>query len=133
MLVAVPVLVPQVEYLLRKIVESRMVTTALDPDGTQREVALGTLLESPEMAQVIGDDWAWDLRVLLTERAGRNLRNAVAHGLLHDGEISSTAGLYLWFTTIRLLTLVGVVPKGATPAVDPGDDDMDESDDDSDE
>lgn len=133
MLVAVPVLVPQVEYLVRKMVESRMVTTTLEPDATQREVVLGTLLESPEMSLVIGSDWAWDLRVLLTDQAGRNLRNGVAHGLLHDGDISSTTGIYLWFTALRLLMLIGVVAKGAPVVADTADDDeadpIDESDD----
>lgn len=113
LLVAVPVLVPQVEYLIRKMVESRMVTSTLRPDGVQHEIVLGTLLASPEFAQVVGEDWAFDLRVLLTDPSGRNLRNAVAHGLLHDGEISSNVGLYLWFTALRLLSLIGIVPKTA--------------------
>ncbi len=46
----------------------------------------------------------FDLRVLLTEKAGANLRNDIAHGLLDDGD-KGGAKIYFWRMCLRLVLL----------------------------
>jgi hypothetical protein len=91
MLVAVPVLVPQLEHLLRLIVKSRGgMTTSLADDGTQKEVLLQALLGKPELSDAIGADTVFDLEGLLIDQATGNLRNLFAHGMLDDGDFFRT-------------------------------------------
>jgi len=49
-----------------------------------------------------GPDMVFDLRGILIERFGHNLRNDLAHGLLDEGSLYGVASIYLWWITIRL-------------------------------
>ena len=105
--VAVHLLVPQIENSLRYILESQgVITSGLDGDGIQDERYLSTTLRSQELAEILegllGKDLLFDLRGLLIERHGSNLRNAMAHGLLDYQSFYSGAGIYLWWLTLRL-------------------------------
>ena len=42
------------------------------------------------------------MQVLLTDKAGLNLRNQVAHGLLTDGMALSEVGSFIWAMMILL-------------------------------
>lgn len=108
------ILAPQIEHFARRIVASAGgVTTDFDV-GTrvQEEAPLGSLLRRPELLAAIGEDLAFDLRVLLDDRYGANLRNNVAHGLWDDSDFMGPHAIYLWFSVLRLVMLVG--PPGET-------------------
>ena len=65
---------------LRYVLESHGVTTSvLDPDGIQPERDLNTLLKSSRfsipLAGILGEDVIFNLRGLLVETFGANLRN----------------------------------------------------------
>ncbi|MCL2927754.1 MAG: DUF4209 domain-containing protein [Trichodesmium sp. MAG_R01] len=51
------------------------------------------------------EDTLFDLKGLLVDRSGSNLRNLMAHGLLDDEDFSSPLMSYLWWVTLRLCYL----------------------------
>ncbi|VGO17198.1 hypothetical protein PDESU_05794 [Pontiella desulfatans] len=102
---ATHLLVPQVEHLVRVIFkENEIITTRLDPvSGIETENGLGTLLDNPRAAEVLGDNIAFELKVLLTDEFGANLRNQIAHGLFNDGAAASTFSVYAWWYCLKLV------------------------------
>jgi hypothetical protein len=101
--VAIHLLVPQIEASIRNVFNQYGIpTSTLDADGIQDERDLGWLLNHERMAEIFGADIAFDLRGLLTERFGWNLRNGLAHGLLSEAAFYGEASEYIWWLTIRL-------------------------------
>jgi hypothetical protein len=78
------------------------VTTTLTSAGLQNEKDLGQLLEDEKALEIFGEAQIFDLRSLLTEKAGANLRNELAHGLIADGAADAHCS-YLWWATLRLV------------------------------
>lgn len=104
------VLLPQFEHAVRELFVQRGIVTAnLPSTGAQNEYNLNQLLEHPRAVEVFGDELAYDLRVLLTEKAGANLRNDIAHGLLADGA-KIGAKIYFWWVCLQFV----LVPLIAT-------------------
>lgn len=100
---ATPILVPQFEHAVRELfVASGIVTATLPSTGAQNEYNLNQLLEHRRAVEVFGDEMLFDLRVLLTEKAGANLRNDIAHGLLADGD-KIGAKIYFWWICLRFV------------------------------
>lgn len=105
-LVAVHLLVPQLEHSLRYIMNQRGIpTSSLDAYGIQQEWDLNKLLYLPELEQTLGEDAVFNLQGLLVEEFGDNLRNRMAHGLAHHGEFLSSPALYSWWLILRLCCL----------------------------
>ena len=100
-------LVPQIENIVREQLHTRNVKTiTLDPDGLEIEVGLSTLVEKPEFETIFGEDIAFEIRALLCEATGANLRNNVAHGLLDEYEMKSYASIYFWWFCFKLIYLM---------------------------
>ena len=87
-----------------------MITSKLESDNTQDERDLGWILTHSGMEKVFGADMAFDLRGVLIERFGHNLRNEVAHGLLPEHAFYSDAAIYAWWLALRLCILP-LVPR----------------------
>ncbi len=105
-LTATHLLMPQVENSIRYLLEQNGVTVSkLDAYGIQDEKSLNELLYLPEVDKIFGEDIAFDLRGLLVERYGANLRNRVAHGLIPYGNFYTYESSYFWWLTIRLCCL----------------------------
>jgi len=103
LVLALHLLLPQIENSLREIFTARgIVTSKLESDQTQDERDLGWMLTHPEMAKIFGAGMAFDLRGLLVERFGLNLRNDIAHGLLAESQMVTEGALYVWWLTLRL-------------------------------
>ncbi|KQY46381.1 DUF4209 domain-containing protein [Cellulomonas sp. Root137] len=103
---AVSVLVPQVEQLVRRHLKLAGVHTLyVAEDGTEQEKALGSLLEAPETEATFGRNWTFELRTLLSEQLGVNLRNDLAHGLLADDGSWSAAAVYATWHCLKLVVL----------------------------
>jgi len=103
-------LIPQLEHALRCVLEANgEVTSGIDPEGIQREFDLNTLLKTSRMSgplvKIFGEDFVFDLRGLLVEAFGANLRNEVAHGLLSVNQMYSYASRYVWWLTLRMCCL----------------------------
>jgi hypothetical protein len=120
---AAAVLIPQLEQLVRLHLKARGVYTLLvDEKGLESEKGLGALLGMPEASEVFGAGLVMELRGLLTEQVGPNLRNDFAHGLLNDSHSVGGASVYAWWLLSRLAfvpyynTLVAASSESPSPA-----------------
>lgn len=108
---AAVILCPQFEHAVREVFfRQGIVTSTLPSSGAQNEHNLNQLLEHPRAIEIFGKELLFDLRVLLTEKAGANLRNDIAHGILDDDD-KGGAKIYFWWMCMRLVLLP--VLKGA--------------------
>jgi hypothetical protein len=102
-LIAMHLLIPQIEASIRHVLKHEgVVTSTHESDGTQKEWDLNILLWKPEVEQILGPDILFDLRGILTEKFGHNLRNDLAHGLLPEGGYYREACGYLWWLVLFL-------------------------------
>ena len=102
-LVASHLLVFQIENSLRFLLGTRGVTTSsLSSEGIQEEYGLDRLLSMPETESILGEDLVFDLRGLLIERHGSNIRNRLAHGLLRSELFGAPELVYLWWLVLGL-------------------------------
>lgn len=103
-IVALHLLVPQIEHIVRwHLKTSGIKTTTLDKDGIENENGLSTLMDIPEVAQIFGEDLAFELKALFCDTFGPNLRNELAHGLLGEEEFQSTYAIYAWWLGIKMV------------------------------
>lgn len=101
-LVAAHLLILQWESSIRYLLAQRGVITSKLSQGVQDEYSITSLLPRPEVEEIFGADLVFDLRGLLIERHGSNLRNLLAHGLLDQNSFFSGRVLYLWWLTLRI-------------------------------
>ena len=103
-LVAIHLLTPQIEHLVRHHLQRVGVITAkLDADGIETEIGLSSLMALPEARKVLGEDIAFEIQALFCDPFGPNLRNEIAHGLLDDDECQSTYAVYAWWLTLKIV------------------------------
>jgi hypothetical protein len=101
---ALHILVPQLEHMVRWHLKGVGVkTTTLDKDGIENENGLSTLMDIPEVAQIFGDDLAFELKALFCDAFGPNLRNELAHGLLTAEECQSSYAIYAWWFGVKIV------------------------------
>jgi len=100
------ILIPQIENSIRYIMGKKgIITSGLDDNGIQNEHSLNSTLYRPELANIFDENTLFDLKCLLIEHAGSNLRNRMAHGLISDDEFMSPLMSYVWWLTLRLCCL----------------------------
>ena len=102
---AVHVLVPQIESGLRAIVAKlgKPVTKAHPTiPGAGVAINMGDILYSPEITAKLGADFTLHLLALYCDPRGFNLRNQVAHGLLHADRIQLSAASRVLHTLLVL-------------------------------
>jgi hypothetical protein len=128
MVQAMHILMPQFEHVVRQILRGAGAFTAQhDKEGLDMEVALGSLVERPQMAEEFGDGLTLAIHAVMCDRAGPNLRNDVAHGLADEEACESAHALYAWWLVLQLVTETcaaamdaGGVPAPAAPSgIDP--------------
>lgn len=102
---AAHLLIPQFEHALREQLEARgAVVSTLPSSGEQNEKDLGKLLDLKEAVELLGENEVVELKSLLVEKAGANLRNRLAHGLLDDGEGTGQM-IYFWWKVLQYVYL----------------------------
>ena len=119
--VASHLLIPQIENGLRHVLSARgHRVSGLDQYGVQDEMDLNELLPTyvGALEAIFGEDTAFDLRGLLVERFGTNLRNRLAHGLLTYEDVQSPRGAYLWWLALRLCVACPACPSDLADAAD---------------
>lgn len=100
---ALHLLIPQMEHLVRvHLKQAGAKTTNLDKDGIQNENGMSTLMDLPEAEQVFGKDLSFELKSLLCDAFGPNLRNELAHGLLDEDGCHTAYAIYAWWLALRL-------------------------------
>lgn len=97
------ILTPLIEQFVRLQFKLRGLHTMLiDENSVESEKGLSALLRAPEAVDILGADLALELRALLCEQIGANLRNNMAHGLITDGEAWSESAVYAWWLGLRI-------------------------------
>lgn len=111
-LVSAQILIPQIENSIRYIMwQRKIITSGLDDRGIQNEHSLNSILDREEVITIFNENTLFDLRGILIEHSGSNLRNRMAHGLIDDHEFySSTVVRYLWWLSLRLCYLPVLKP-----------------------
>ena len=97
--------IPQIENSLRVVSRiSGLPITAMNAEGVQEERDLNRLLTDEGAKSVLGEALAWEMRSLLIEKTGPNLRNRLCHGLLGANDFDRPAmNLLLWLAVSLLL------------------------------
>ena len=101
---AIHLLCPQMEHMVRLHLKAAGAqTTTLSQDGIETENALGTLMEMPEVENILGPNLTFEIKALFCSPFGPNLRNEVAHGLLSLDNCRSFDSVYAWWLGMRLV------------------------------
>jgi hypothetical protein len=115
-LIAGNLLVPQIENSIRYVLNQRgIIVSKLNSELIQEVRHLETLLKLPETTEAFGSNAVFDLRGLLVERFGCNLRNRLAHGLMHEGHFYSTEVIYVWWFVLRFCCVPLIVQEKQKP------------------
>jgi tetratricopeptide (TPR) repeat protein len=110
-LIAVHLLVPQLEASIRWVFEQRgLMTSTVESEGIQQERLLGKLLYHVQMDTVFGSERSFNLRGVLVEKFGFNLRNDMAHGFISEQGFFSPAAPVLWWLVLQMCCL-GQAPQ----------------------
>ena len=101
---ALHLLVPLFEHLVRYHLKlANVVTTRLNEEKVESECSLSTLVGFPEVEDIFGIDFVFELKALLCDPLGLNLRNDLAHGLVDDGQAHSVFAAYVWWLSLRVV------------------------------
>ncbi len=103
---AMHILAPQMETLFRNVAKQvGGLTEYFDNDDSQKEKALGSIFDLPDLKDSYDNDILYLFKALLDEPSGGNIRNDIAHGLVDEEDASS--GIYLYFAgaVIKLLVM----------------------------
>jgi len=98
-------LIPQIENSVRYLLQQHGYITSGIDQGIQDERSLNTTLKpelKEKLEEILGKDIVFDLRGLLVERFGQNLRNRMAHGLMDSNMFYTSEAVYLWWMALRL-------------------------------
>lgn len=109
--VALHILAPQVENLFRGIAEmAGGITVTLRDDGVSEEKTLASIFDIPELQDCYDADILFLFQGLMNKRAGANLRNLIAHGILDESDAYKGTSLYFFAAVMRVLMFTS---KGA--------------------
>lgn len=102
-LTSMHLLIPQIEASVRHVLQQHgVITSTVESDGIQKERDINQLLWDPTAEDVFGADILFDLRGILIERFGSNMRNEAAHGLMPEVAFYRAESVYLWWLVIHL-------------------------------
>lgn len=100
---ALHLLSPQIENMVRYQLRLANVKTSNIIDGIESESGLSTLVKNPEFDQIFGKDLGFEIKTLMCDSFGPNLRNNVAHGLLDINQMQSHYVIYFWWFCLRMV------------------------------
>lgn len=106
---AMHILAPQVENLFRNIArEVGGLTVTLENDGSSMEKVLSSIFDLPELLDCYDNDIIFTFKGLLNEKAGANIRNEVAHGIISEAACGSGVCLYFGAAVVKILSFTSV-------------------------
>lgn len=107
---SVHLLAPLIEDTIRKILyDFGDYTAIIERDAKSTEVSINTLLSKDSAKMVFEEDFLFEMKMLLTNHNGSNLRNTVAHGMLDDDTSQGIDVVYFWWRILRWVILSVVV------------------------
>ena len=102
---ALHILAPQLENIFRNIAESvGSIVITLEDEGTSQKKTLSSIFDLPELLECYDNDILFLFKGLLNEKAGSNIRNEIAHGVMDESTGNSGTSIYLLCATIKLLS-----------------------------
>lgn len=106
--VALHVLIPQLENFVRELLKAQGVQTSiLNSLGIEPVNGFSTLLKSSAITGLLGSQEVFELKALFCEPFGPNLRNELAHGLMDETRFLSCEALYAWWWILRFMLKQG--------------------------
>lgn len=104
---AVHILSVQMEHLFRMVAKQvGDVTYRIDDKSSgENEISLSGIFELPKLSECLDDRILFTFKGLLSEKAGANLRNRIAHGLMEPNEVEH--GIVVYFICAVLKLLIG--------------------------
>jgi len=109
---ATNILIPQFEEAVRYILKQNgEVVSGLDAKNLQDDRSLNTTLNSKLLEKIFGKDLVFELKALLINRFGVNLRNRISHGLMHTNEYYGYDTIYFWWLYLRLICWPALVER----------------------
>ena len=101
---ALHILVPQIEHMVRShLKQARVQTTNIDSNGIENENGLSSLMDLPQTEKIFGEDLSFEIKALLCDSFGPNLRNELAHGLIDYEACQSAYAIYAWWLGLKLV------------------------------
>ena len=121
---AAHLLIPQIEGILRHVLDMRGIAIAtLHDDGNQEDRGIGVLLTQfrEPLMEIFGADILFTIDLLFSTKPGPNLRNELAHGKLSVMDCYSAPAIYACWFTYRLicLPLLDNWDENVTPNLEP--------------
>ncbi|MCL2195566.1 MAG: DUF4209 domain-containing protein, partial [Oscillospiraceae bacterium] len=103
---ALHLLAPQMENIFREIAREcgAIVTTYDATDHSEQAKTLGSVFELQELVDSYDENILFTLKGLLNEKAGANLRNRVAHGILDTSEGSRGVAIYFICLCLKIFS-----------------------------
>lgn len=109
---SVHLLAPLIEDTIRKILyDFGDYTAIIEKNAKSTEVSINTLLSKDSAKDIFDEDFLFELKMLLTNPNGSNLRNTVAHGMLDDDTSQNVEVAYFWWRVLRWVILSVVMDK----------------------
>lgn len=105
-LTASHLLTPQIENSLRYLLKLRAEEpTTLHPNNEQERDGLKSLLENPEIINILGIDGVLHLRTILIDKRYPALRHSIAHGFTDATYFYGNGAIYLWWLVLRIVMI----------------------------
>ena len=102
---ALHILAPQVENLFRRLAETVGANmSTLNNDSTSDAKLLTSIFDAPELVDCYNSDILFLFKGLMNEKAGGNIRNEIAHGLMGEQAGSNGTARYFFCWVLKLLS-----------------------------
>ena len=105
---AMHILLPQMEHIIRNLVALCGDTVSFIKDGCEEYKTLSQLFKSDKLHECYDEDIIFTFQSIMDERAGANLRNINAHGLMGPSIGNSGVALCFLSLIIKFLSLYSV-------------------------
>lgn len=103
--VALHILAPQTEKLFRYIAENTGgIMYTLENNGSSQEKLLTSIFDTPELVECYDNDILFLFKGLMNEKAGANIRNEIAHGIMSENKGNSGVARYFLCAVLKLLS-----------------------------
>ena len=97
------VLAPEIENIVRAVLNQAGIVTTSVQNGFQEEKGLSNLVKEKQLAQLFEPDFVFELKAIFCNHAGPNVRNVVAHGLKDDSWFDTLYDFYVWWFALRIV------------------------------
>lgn len=97
------VLAPEIENIVRGVLNQAGIITTSVQNGFQEEKGLSNLVKEKQLAQLFDPDFVFELKAIFCNHAGPNVRNVVAHGLKDDSWFDTSYDFYVWWFALRIV------------------------------